>query len=121
MEMQKVQWCGEAATSLKNALGHYLGFVAAEVKAGDASLWRVPGHGYLVTRLETFNDGKELVLVAFEGKNVGEVVKHVTAICKNQPDIKKIRFHTAHPENVVSRLVNKWGFKREETVYYLEF
>ena len=79
-------------------------------------LWRIPGHGFLITRLETYGNRRELVLVAWAGVDTGPLVLHAQGVCKAE-GIETIRFHTAHNEQLISRFVKKWGFQRVETLF----
>lgn len=110
------QWSGEAATRLGFALGRDEVEIKRQVDEGEAVLWRVPSHGFIVTRLENCGRGNELVLIAWAGVDTGPILEHAKTVCRAE-GISSIRFHTEHPEKLASRFVSKWGFEPMETVY----
>lgn len=116
MRWELCSWSDEAERELKDALGEDGEIIRGEVEAGSASLWRIEGHGYFVTRLEKTVTGSELVMVAWQGVDTFPVVEHLQAVARNQ-GIDSIRFHTAHPEKLAGRFVAPLGFKRVETVF----
>ena len=119
MKWEKIPWFDGVEEKLSSALLDDLIFIKAEVDSGVANLWRIENYGYFVTRLEKFGEHQELVLVAFQGKKALELIEHLKSVCKNQ-GIQSMRFHTGHPEKLMSRFIKPTGFKRYETVYRLE-
>ncbi|WP_261840913.1 hypothetical protein [Aliamphritea ceti] len=116
----QIEWCDEAATTLQPAFAGDEIAIKLDVERGFATLWHVPEHGYIVTRLEDIEPGvQELVLVAWAGQNTGPIVEHAQNVCQSK-GIQSIRFHTHHPEKLINRFVKRWGFGRVQTVYRWE-
>lgn len=116
MSWAREQWSEEAADVLAPALNGDGDFIRCEVESGQADLYRVDGHGFIVTRLEQYGNEFELVLVAWAGKDTGPIVEHVQRYCRYR-GVKSIRFHSRLDPKVVARMVKKWGFEPVETVY----
>jgi hypothetical protein len=119
MVWQKVAWCGDVERCLCEAIGGDGEIIREQVDSGIAALWKIKNHGYFVTRLEIVGEKKELVMVAWQGKNTEPLVKYLIDVCKKEC-IESIRFHSALSEKLVARFVRRWGFYRAETVYRLE-
>ena len=119
MKWKKIAWFDDVELLLRDALLDDVSIIREEVNAGVSVLWHVENHGYFVTRLEQFYDQKELVLVAWQGKNTKPLVDYLKKICKKS-GIDSMRFHSSLPEKTVSRFVEPFGFLRAETVYRLE-
>lgn len=118
MSWASIPWNEGVSVALSDALGSDSQAIRADVEAGLATLWRVKGHGYFITRLEQFGSKSELVLVAWQGRNTGPLINYLKDVCVRQ-GINSMRFHTSRPEKVVTRFVKKWGFEPVETVYKL--
>lgn len=119
MNWKRVGWTDEVAACLTGALNKKgLAAIAQEVSESISTLWKVEEYGYFVTRLEscTVDGSRELVLVAYEGKNVQPLVEHLKRVCINE-GIQSIRFHTEINQKLVTRFVDKMNFKPVETIY----
>ncbi len=121
MKWVRVPWTQEAEKMLSDALLSDSSIIKQEVETGLSTLWHVIGHGFFVTRLEVIDQKKELVMVAWQGKNTQPIIKHLKLVCENE-GIKSIRFHTQVNEKTASRFVKRWGFspverRKDETVY----
>gem|GEM_PF-4734584 len=121
MDWKKIAWFEGIEKHLRGALDdRAMKLVKSEVESGESTLFFVAGHGYFVTRIEGFSDGtKELVLVAWQGKNTEPLIDHLRSSCKKS-GVQTMRFHTAIAENLASRFTKKMGFCRVETVYKME-
>lgn len=119
MNWKRVGWTDEIAKCLTGALNKKgLAAIAQEVSESISTLWHVEDCGYFVTRLEscTVDDSRELVLVAYEGRNVKPLVDHLQDVCVNE-GIQSMRFHTEINQELVTRFVAKMNFEPVETVY----
>ena len=119
MIWQKTPWFDDVETLLCDALLDDVSIIREEVNQEIATLWFIKKHGYFVTRLESFDHKKELVLVAWQGKNTKPLIDYLKNSCK-KTGINSMRFHSSLPENIITRFVRPFGFCRAETVYRLE-
>lgn len=114
------QWCDRA----EQALGHLIHtdvkpFLMNAVKTGAATLWCVQGDDWetwLLTRVEKFESGPELVLEAIDGSHCKEIVQRVKEVAKKS-GVNSVRFETHHAEKVAGRFVAGLGFERVATVF----
>ncbi len=117
MNWQRVGWSVDVENCLSGALSDEgMAIVAGEVSSGVSTLWHVESHGYFITRLELFENKKELVLVAWQGKNTEPLVEYLKAACVSE-GINSMRFHTVISEKLATRFVKKMCFEPVETVY----
>jgi hypothetical protein len=122
---QKISWTGEAEVMLSTALLSESHIIKAEVVDKISTLWKIREHGFFVTRLETIGKNLELVLVAWAGTNTAPLINYLKKICINS-GVTSMRFHTIHPQKLINRFVNKWGFvlvdeTSDESIYRVEF
>lgn len=94
MRFKRIDWSADVAKRLENALSIDADLIEQDVRKNRASLYEINyGDSYMVARIES--EG-EFVVVAFEGKNLLEVVPHVMANAQRE-GCKSIRFHTQRP------------------------
>lgn len=79
-------WNPSAAAGLSRAMGEYLDYLAQEVSAGRADLYRIPEHGWIAFRRE----GSELVCLAAEGRGLMPIFRAIV----EGTSAKSIRIHT---------------------------
>lgn len=101
---------------LRTALDSDFDSVCSEIVCGGATLYKVENHSYAVVRVEESQDGAELVLVAYAGKNAKAAIADLQKIAEKQK-INSIRVHTFHNEKLANRYLGACGFSRLETVY----
>lgn len=116
MNWQPEAWSNEAEAMLLPAMGDDLAIIRREVEEGEAKLWRVDGCGFVITRLEHYQEFSELVLVAFAGRESGVILERAQQVCRSL-GVRSIRFHTSHNERAAARLVGRFGFQPVETVF----
>lgn len=95
MKFSRAQWSDAAAGGLARAMKYAddASCIETEVRADRAELWECDdGESWLITRIE----GRELVIVCYEGKNARLMFKqfHAHATAKG---FKSLRFHTQQP------------------------
>jgi len=119
----KEPWSEEAGRALARALADGGPDVRAEVEQGAAELFRVPGLGWIVMRIEEHLSGRrELVIVAAVNLERRELAAAATlpgliALARAQ-EVHSIRVHSARPG--MGRLLERFGFRAVERVYRLE-
>lgn len=107
MIIKKKDWTLHAAAALAEAAGPDLPAIAAEVANGEAELWHIDGHGYLVTRLEIYPKGRPvLVLVAGAGAGLPPVVAWFLRLARHRG--YTVRAHTRRPG--VARMLHRLQF-----------
>lgn len=107
MTITKTAWTQQAAAALARAAGPDLLAIQAEVTSGEAELWYIDGHGYLVTRLEIYPEGRPvLVLVAGAGAGLPRVVYRFQCIAQSRG--YAMRIHTRRPG--VARMLRRLQF-----------
>ena len=109
-------WSDAAESALGGALGRDTAAVAAEVEAGRAVLYRFAGEsaeGFVVCRLECFDNRRELVCVAGAGRGYNAALAEIEASAR-KAGIDEIRVHALSPG--VVRLARRSGFELAEYV-----
>lgn len=104
-----------AAEVLGDALGDDMSEMVRQVALGYAELWRIGGGTYMITRVESYADHKELCVVAYAGRGLREMAPIIVAHAKNI-GIDRIRFHSRES---VFRMVRSLGFRVTHHVYEL--
>lgn len=87
-------------------------FIKAQIKSGEAELFRV-GRAFFVTRLE----GDELVIVSLAGENLA-VASNIIFDAAQKVGCKSIRFHTKRKG--LARMLKQFKPKYVETIYRIE-
>lgn len=120
MKMKSVSWCDEAAAALERLIDpDMLPIFINWISQGVATLWKITGKDYvtwLITRIEKFQSGMELVLDVIAGKNCKEIVRTLIERAKAL-GIKQIRFETHHSEKLATKFIGGLGFERVATVF----
>ncbi|SRR5258706_1820716 len=111
------QWSDAAELGLGETLGKFRDELADQVNRGIAELWRLGRRTYLLTRLDKWAHGSELVVCCLKGEGLHEIAPVIIERAKKQ-GIDSIRFHTTRPG--LSRLVSRYGFRESERVYTLD-
>lgn len=114
MKWVRCAWSEEAARGLAEAMGMDAAEIEADVRAGRAELWRIDDHGWVVTRMECSTSGRELVLVAGQGRGLHQVVSDAQRIAR-AAGAASIRIHSAR--RGMGRMLARLGFEAVETVY----
>lgn len=92
MKFERITWNTDAEVELVCALDSAddIDYIRQQVQRNRAALWRVNGgESYFVVRLE----GKELVVVAFAGRNCLEISRRIVSTAWEK-GCTSIRFHT---------------------------
>lgn len=120
MKMKSVAWCDEAAAALEKLIDpDMLPIMLDWIKSGVATLWQITCKNsitWLITRIEKYPSGIELVLDAIAGKNCKEIVRTLIDRAKAL-GIKQVRFETHHSEKLAQKFIGGLGFKRAATVF----
>jgi hypothetical protein len=120
MIMKNVAWCDEAAAALGRLIDpDLLPIFIKWIAEGVATLWRITEKNtvtWLITRIEKYPSGLELVLDAIAGKNCKQIVKILIDRAKAL-GIKQIRFETHHSEKLAQKFIGGLGFTRVATVF----
>jgi hypothetical protein len=117
--IKRIPWRDEVRDQLKQAFGIDGVGIECEIKQGISELYEVSGYGegFIVVRLETEPDYKELVLVAAEGKNIfKEGLIFLKCLMKERNAIS-IRAHIDDPRIEAVFLRDGWH-EREKVLAY---
>lgn len=107
------EWTYDIARQLMRACGDDIADIADDVMSGRAELFEVQKKGYVVLRLEQLVNGKELVIVAGEGRGLREVMPVLIDIGINN-GANSIRLHTQRKG--IEKMAGRFGFLRDEVV-----
>lgn len=120
MQVHREPWSEDAAAALAPALGPYAEAVAAEVRGEVCELWNIPGHGYLVTRIECDPQYRpqELVLVAASGRDALPVLRWFRANVARPMGCRWMRVHSRRPG--MGRYLQPEGFAFDEAIFRAE-
>ncbi len=91
----------------------------SEIEQGQSCLWCIEDGDFktwLITHVEVYETGTELVLEAVQGRDVNSIIQSVKERCKSL-GINSIRFETHHSEKVAGRLIRGSGFERAATIF----
>lgn len=95
------------------AAGDDLTGILDEIRQGIAEAWRVDeGAAWLVTRIE----GRELVVVCFEGRDLLRLTRDLFTVARQQ-GLETIRAHAKH--RGIFRMFRMLGAQEAERVYRL--
>jgi len=95
--------------ALARAAGPDLKEIGCQVEQGESECWRVLGRGYIVSRLEVTEQGKELVIVAAQGRNGLPVLDAFERIGKAN-GAESVRIHSERPG--MGRYLKSKGYKK---------
>lgn len=95
------------------AAGNDLDAIAQEIALNISELWRI-GQAYVVTRIETYDGYKELVVVCMQGEDAKKASAQLVNIAKHS-GMASIRFHTQHKG--LERLLKSFAPVEVERVY----
>lgn len=114
----QVAWSPEAGASLARARATEADLAAyrADVEAGQAQLWQIPGDpvSYVLTRVERDSAGAlELVIVAGAGQNAAATIEWFTRLARAQR-IPSIRAHINRPG--LARIFEQQGYTLDEWI-----
>jgi len=110
-------WVHNASAGMHHSLRGDLDLLKAQVNQGFSQLWEIntpKGKSWMITRVESLGDQRELVICCYEGcdlKTVAPII-YKSAECQG---FNSIRFHTQRKG--LNRLVVDLGFIPYETVY----
>lgn len=114
--MEKVNPSKENLARIATAAGEDLADIADEIARGISQLWLI-GDAHMVTRVETHNNKRELVIVCLEGQGSQAIADEVYRIAQlNQ--ISSIRFHTQ--TRGFERILRKFAPVEVERVYKVQ-
>lgn len=111
------RWLDNATAGLSFCLREALPILKQQVNGGIAQLWELRsenGKSWMISRVEQFNEQKELVVCCYQGYDLKQVAPLIAESAKRQ-DFASIRFHT-HRKGL-NRLIIDLGFTPYETVY----
>lgn len=116
---QRLQWCESLEPLLAKAAGNDLDIIKAEVMENKAQLWALSGaaKGYVVTRVESYDSYKELVIVLGVGSGAKAGIEWVKRLAKSY-GIESIRTHIKRPG--LARMYKAAGFYQREIVMGLD-
>lgn len=114
MRFQRLTW-QQIAPYVGISCGDAVADIAAEVQAGQAEAWRLnSGMAYMVTRIEEASQGRELVVIAFEGRNLRHLVPGIISQAR-AVGCRSIRYHTTR--RGLERMLRAFGFGEAERVH----
>lgn len=111
---RRVEWSEQAENVLAPALLNDAEYIKQEVKTGVSALYELPGRGYFVTRLEQFDDDRELVIVACSGVRMYPVMLYAKKIV-DAGEVDSVRLHTRNRR--LQNIMPFYDFTERERVF----
>lgn len=113
--MQRVEWSPDVALSVAKSAGNDLKVIESECQKGIAQVWAMSDEssGYVVTRLEADDSGRELVIVLGEGTGARAGIEDCKRLAQMY-NATSIRTHITRMG--LQRMYEKAGFYQSEIV-----
>lgn len=98
---------------IKDAAGSDIISITQDVAAGRAELLQLDDVT-LVTRVEDYPEGREVVIVCAQGKGLARQAQRLIDAAR-RIGAKSIRFHTSDPN--LGRAARRWGYQEVQRIY----